>query len=132
MAVLALFRVPRVNRADAGHQDPWWTERSGCRPWQNGHAERLIGSIRRECLDHIVVLGEDQLHRILAAYAGYYNGFRTHLSLDKDSPSHRPVWQLGQLSAQPILGGLHDRDFSCHGTGNSCRRNREFPEANRD
>ena len=50
-------------------------------PWQNGHAERLIGSIRRECLDHIVVLGEAHLRRILAAYAAYYNGIRTHLVL---------------------------------------------------
>jgi transposase InsO family protein len=76
-------------------------------PWQNGHAERLIGSIRRECLDHIVVFGEAHLRRILAAYAGYYNGVRTHLSLGKDSPGHRPVQRLGQLAAQPILGGLH-------------------------
>jgi transposase InsO family protein len=76
-------------------------------PWQNGHVERLIGSIRRECLDHIVVLGEAQLRRILAAYAGYYNSFRTHLGLNKDSPSLRPVQRLGQLAAQPVLGGLH-------------------------
>ena len=76
-------------------------------PWQNGHAERLIGSIRRECLDHIVVFGEAHLRRILAAYAGYYNELRTHLSLGKDSPGHRPVQRLGQLAAQPILGGLH-------------------------
>jgi transposase InsO family protein len=76
-------------------------------PWQNGHAERLIASIRRECLDHIVVFGEAHLRRILAAYAGYYNGVRTHLSLGKDSPGHRPVQRLGQLAAQPILGGLH-------------------------
>src|SRR6195256_674240 len=76
-------------------------------PWQNGHAERLIGSIRRECLDHAVVLGEAHLRRILAAYASYYNGFRTHLSLGKDSPAHRPIHRLGQLVAQPILGGLH-------------------------
>jgi transposase InsO family protein len=80
-------------------------------PWQNGHAERLIGSIRRECLDHIVVLGETQLRRVLAAYAGYYNSFRTHLFLDKDSPSPRPVRRLGQLAAQPILGGLHHQYF---------------------
>jgi transposase InsO family protein len=53
-------------------------------PWQNGHAERLIGSIRRECLDHVVIFGEDHLRRILAAYTAYYNGLRTHLSLDKD------------------------------------------------
>ena len=76
-------------------------------PWQNGHAERLIGSIRRECLDHIVVFGEAHLRRILAAYTSYYNGFRTHLSLDEDSPIHRPIQRLGQSAAQPILGGLH-------------------------
>jgi transposase InsO family protein len=76
-------------------------------PWQNGHAERLIGSIRRECLDHIVVFGGPHLRRILAAYAIYYNELRTHLSLVKDSPRHRSVRRLGQLAAQPILGGLH-------------------------
>ena len=76
-------------------------------PWQNGHAERLIGSIRRECLDHIVVFGEGHLRRILAAYVGYYNGLRTHLSLGKDSPTNRPIQWLGQLTARPILGGLH-------------------------
>jgi transposase InsO family protein len=76
-------------------------------PWQNGHAERLIGSIRRECLDHIVVVGEAHLRQIIAAYTGYYNELRTHLSLDKDSPGHRPIQRLGQLAARPILGGLH-------------------------
>jgi transposase InsO family protein len=76
-------------------------------PWQNGHAERLIGSIRRECLDHIVVFDEAHLRRILADYAVYYNELRTHLSLGKDSPRHRSVRRLGQLAAQPILGGLH-------------------------
>jgi transposase InsO family protein len=76
-------------------------------PWQNGHAERLIGSIRRECLDHIVVLGDAHLRRILAAYTGYYNELRRHLSLDKDSPGHGPIRRVGQVAAQPILGGLH-------------------------
>jgi transposase InsO family protein len=76
-------------------------------PWQNGHAERLIGSIRRECLDHIVVFGEGHLRRILATYTGYYNELRTHLSLDKDSPNRRPVQWHGHLIAQSILGGLH-------------------------
>src|SRR6266446_3079658 len=76
-------------------------------PWQNGHAERLIGSIRRECLDHIVIFGEAHLRRTLVAYAGYYHELRTHLSLDKDAPSHRPIRRLGQLAAQPVLGGLH-------------------------
>jgi transposase InsO family protein len=76
-------------------------------PWQNEHAERLIGSIRRECLDHIVVLGEAHLRRILAAYASYYNELRTHQSLGKDAPAHRPIQRLGQLAARPIPGGLH-------------------------
>ena len=76
-------------------------------PWRNGHAERLIGSIRRECLDHIVVFGEAHLRQILAACAGYYNKLRTHLSLDKDSPPHRPIHRHGQIAAWPILGGLH-------------------------
>jgi hypothetical protein len=78
-------------------------------PWQNGHVERLIGSIRRECLDHIVVFGEAHLRRILSAYGDYYNELRTHLSLDKDSPVHRPIQRLGQVVARPILGGLHHR-----------------------
>jgi transposase InsO family protein len=76
-------------------------------PWQNGHTERLIGSIRRECLDHIVIFGEAHLRRIRAAYAAYYNDLRTHLSLDKDPPRHRPVRRFGDLAALPILGGLH-------------------------
>jgi transposase InsO family protein len=76
-------------------------------PWQNGYAERLIGSIRRECLDHIVVFGEAHLRQILAACAGYYNELRTHLPLDKDSPTHRPIHRYGQIAAWPILGGLH-------------------------
>ena len=76
-------------------------------PWQNGHAERLIGSIRRECLDYIVVFGEAHLRRILAAYIGYYNELRTHLSLSKDSPAHRPIHRYGQIAAWSSLGGLH-------------------------
>jgi transposase InsO family protein len=76
-------------------------------PWQNGHAERLIGSIRRECLDHIVVFGDTHLRRILGAYTVYYNELRTHLSLDEDSPNRRPIQRLGHLTARPLLGGLH-------------------------
>jgi len=76
-------------------------------PWQNGHAERLIGSICRECLDQIVVFGGAHLRRILAAYTGYYNELRTHLSLEKDSPTYRSIQLHGQLAARPILGGLH-------------------------
>src|SRR5246500_594793 len=76
-------------------------------PWQNGFAERLIGSIRRECLDHIIVLGEAHLRRILKSYARYYNDIRTHRSLDKDAPVSRPVQRTGVITSNPILGGLH-------------------------
>jgi transposase InsO family protein len=76
-------------------------------PWQNGHVERLIGSIRRECLDHVVILGEVHLRRILTTYASYYNEQRTHRSLAKDTPLHRIVEQLGTVASRPILGGLH-------------------------
>jgi transposase InsO family protein len=76
-------------------------------PWQNGFAERLIGSIRRECVDHFVVLGEAHLRRILQTYARYYNNIRTHRSLDKDAPVSRPIQLTGSISSHPILGGLH-------------------------
>ena len=76
-------------------------------PWQNGFAERLIGSIRRECVDHIVVLGEAHLRRILKSYARYYNEMRTHLSLDKDAPISRPVQRVGSIISRALLGGLH-------------------------
>jgi transposase InsO family protein len=76
-------------------------------PWQNGIAERLIGSIRRECLDHVIVLGEAHLRRILNSYADYYNSVRTHRSLDKDAPVSRPVQRSGLISSDAILGGLH-------------------------
>ena len=65
-------------------------------PWQNGFAERLIGSIRRECLDHIVVFSEAHLRHLLRAYASYYNATRTHRSLEKDAPVHRPVQLVAQ------------------------------------
>src|SRR5258707_3618660 len=76
-------------------------------PWQNGFAERLIGSLRRECLDHIIVLGEEHLRRILKNYAAYYNSVRTHRSLQKDAPISRPVQRTGLLCSLAILGGLH-------------------------
>ena len=75
--------------------------------WQNGVAERLIGSIRRECVDHIVVLGEAHLRRILRAYAGYYNDIRTHRSLGKDAPASRPAQRIGSINSHAILGGIH-------------------------
>ena len=76
-------------------------------PWQNGCAERLIGSIRRDCLDHVVVFGERHLRHLLKSYQKYYNEARTHLSLQKDAPIPRAVQTVGQTLAVPILGGLH-------------------------
>ena len=76
-------------------------------PWQNGYAERLIGSIRRDCLDHVVVFGERHLRHVLASYHKYYNEVRTHLSLHKDAPIRRDVCRTGRVLALPILGGLH-------------------------
>ena len=76
-------------------------------PWQNGYAERLIGSIRRECVDHVIIRGEVHLRRILRSYAMYYNKIRTHRSLDKDAPIWRPVQRTGVITSNPILGGLH-------------------------
>jgi transposase InsO family protein len=78
-------------------------------PWQNGFAERLIGSIRRECLDHVIVLGAEHLRRTLKSYADYYNGVRTHRSLNKDAPVSRPVQRSGVISSHALLGGLHHR-----------------------
>src|ERR1700675_1551210 len=72
-------------------------------PWQNGFAERLIGSIRRECLDHIIVLGEAHLRRTLISYSRYYNETRTHLALDKDAPLSRPVMRAGRILCRPVF-----------------------------
>jgi transposase InsO family protein len=76
-------------------------------PWQNGCAERLIGKLRRECLDQVVIFSEMHLRRILSAYAAYYNQARTHLALQKDAPSHRAVRRSGTIVDIPILAGLH-------------------------
>ena len=79
-------------------------------PWQNAYAERLIGSIRRECLDHVIVTDESGLERILRSYVDYYHRSRTHLSLEKDSPHSRPV-MAGDKRICVIrqVGGLHHR-----------------------
>jgi Integrase core domain len=76
-------------------------------PWQNGRTERLIGSLRRECLDHVVVFGERHLRQLLLFFMAYYNGTRTHLSLNKDAPVPRAIEAVGCIHANPILGGLH-------------------------
>jgi putative transposase len=80
-------------------------------PWQNPFAERLIGSIRRECLNHVLVLGERHLRRILTRYLVYYHRTRTHLALDKDAPDLRPIElpTTGQIVQLPEVGGLHHR-----------------------
>jgi transposase InsO family protein len=80
-------------------------------PWQNPYVERVIGSIRRECLDHVVIFNERHLRRVLSSYVGYYQRTRTHLSLDKDSPDLRPIMprKMGQVIAISQVGGLHHR-----------------------
>ena len=76
-------------------------------PWQNGYVERLIGTLRRECLDQMIIFSEAHLRRIIFAYAAYYNQARTHLALQKNPPLHRAVQRSGALVAIPILAGLH-------------------------
>jgi transposase InsO family protein len=76
-------------------------------PWQNCYVERLIGTVRRECLDHVFIIGARHLRRILASYATYYNQARTHLALQKDAPLRRPIQRYGQIVAIPVLSGLH-------------------------
>jgi putative transposase len=80
-------------------------------PWQNPYVERSIGSIRRECLDHLIVFSERHLRRVLSSYADYYHRSRTHLSLDKDCPDPRDVQppRRGEVIALPQVGGLHHR-----------------------
>ena len=103
----AFAEVPRTIRG-MGIEDMVTACRS---PWQNAYAERLIGSMRRECLDHVIILNEAGLRRILTTYVAYYHTSRTHLSLDKDTPQSRPVMPsaLGPIVAIAEVGGLHHR-----------------------
>jgi putative transposase len=80
-------------------------------PWQNGYVERVIGTIRRECLDHFIVFNEAHLREILKEYFYYYNKFRTHLGLDKDTPESRPIEPYGKIARRPVLNGLHNIYF---------------------
>jgi len=82
-------------------------------PWQSPYVERLIGSVRRECLDHVIIFSERQLQRLLGSYFAYYHGSRTHLGLEKDCPVPRPVEppESGLVSEEPMVGGLHHRYF---------------------
>ena len=81
--------------------------RAPASPWQNGFAEGQIGSIRRECLDHVIVLGEAHLRRVLKSYGAYCNCVRTHRSLHKNAPASQPVQRSGIMTSNAILGGLH-------------------------
>ena len=98
-------------------------------PWQNGYCERLIGSIRRDCLDHVVVFGEQHLRHLLRSYANYYNQARTHLSLNKDAPVSRAIQTVGRILPLPVLGGLHHQFCGCsfrqgQGCGDSLKSGR--------
>lgn len=99
------FRLAVQLRLDAmGIRDSSTSPRS---PWQNGYVERVIGSIRRECLDHMIVLSEEHLRRVMRGYVGYYNDVRTHLSLGKDAPNGRPIQSCSPIGSISYLGGLH-------------------------
>jgi hypothetical protein len=86
-------------------------------PWQNAYVERLIGTVRRECLDRMLVFGAAHLRQILSAYAAYYNEVRTHLALGKDAPLGRAVQRSGAIVAIPILSGLHHHYVRTHPFG---------------
>jgi transposase InsO family protein len=79
-------------------------------PWQNPYVERLIGTLRRECLDYLMVFGEQHLRQVLESYCLYYNETRTHLGLSKDVPLRRAIQRFGTITATtPVLSGLHHR-----------------------
>jgi len=80
-------------------------------PWQNGYCERLIGSIRRECLDHLIIMNESHLRGILQSYIRYYNTQRTHLGIEKDSPEPREVQASGKIDKVAVVNGLHHYYF---------------------
>jgi Integrase core domain len=96
--------LARVRRVAMGIRDRPISPRS---PWQNAYVERLIGTVRRECLDRMLIFGEPHLRRVLASYAAYYNQARTHLALGKNAPLARAVERSGVIVAIPILSGLH-------------------------
>ena len=100
------LKFRRRVRAMGIRDKPTWPPRS---PWQNGWVERLIGSIRRECLDYQLIWSVAHLRRVLRAYANYHSNDRTHLALSKDAPNSRAVEAVGPVTSQPILGGLHHR-----------------------
>jgi putative transposase len=82
-------------------------------PWRNPYVERVIGSIRRDCLDHVIIFNERHLRRVLKEYIHYYNEYRTHLGLEKDCPELRSIERQdsGLLQSEPMVGGLHHRYY---------------------
>ncbi len=104
----AYGKVFRLRLSAMGIRDSPTSPRS---PWQNGYVERVVesigGSIRRDLLDHAIVMGEGHLRRLLRHYADYYNTYRTHLGLSKDTPLGRSVHDHSRITAVPKLGGLH-------------------------
>jgi len=115
-------RAPRYLIRDRDHAFDGWTQSAKTMgieevltaprsPWQNAYAERFIGSIRRECLDHVIVFGVSGLQRLIKGYCAYYEHSRTHLSLKKDAPIPRPIAAPGdgRVMAIPQVGGLHHR-----------------------
>src|SRR5678815_4369030 len=99
------MRIPQATRSYGDPRSPDLVPI----PLQNAFVERAIGSIRRECLDHVIVLNEESLRRVLRSYIGYYHATRLHLSLEKDSPTPREVQSVGNIVAIPQVGGLHYR-----------------------
>ena len=97
-----------VTTAATGMQEILTAPRS---PWQNAYVERFIGSVRRECLDHVIIVNAAGLRRVLSTYVEYYTASRTHLALEKDAPMPRPVSPptAGRILAIPQVGGLHHR-----------------------
>jgi len=102
------FHMWKTTAAAMGVEEILTASRS---PWQNAYAERLIGSMRRECLDHVIIAHERGLRQVVNAYVAYYLKSRTHLSLDKDAPVSRSAATPpdGRIVAIPHLGGLHHR-----------------------
>lgn len=97
-----------VTTAATGMQEIPTAPRS---PWQNAYVERFIGSVRRECLDHVIIVNAAGLRRVLSTYVEYYTASRTHLALEKDAPMPRPVSPptAGRILTIPQVGGLHHR-----------------------
>ena len=99
--------TPPTARYSNDASEQWALGTARRSPWQNGYVERLIGSIRRECLDHVIIFSERHLRRVLVEYSDYDNTMRTHRSLRKDTPPGRPVKRQGEIRAFAHLGGLN-------------------------